>query len=180
MKRKLIGILTITSITIMAILLFISNLSGEFVQSSNIKLIVVFFGLSIVLTGIYLLNSHCPQSKALTKKGIALFGFGIFLANALAIYNIIDFLSVFNWIISGAILYILLVQLQLLNWGNQERSLAKLFSVILVLSNLVLIAFFIAKWTYSELGIVINIAMLTALASFFLALIFVKNKEIEG
>ena len=180
MRHKLIGILTITSIAILAILVIITGMSGEFVQSSNIQLIVVFFGLSIVLTGMYLLNTYCPQSNPVVKKAIVFFGFAIFVLNALAIYNYIDFLVAFNWIISGVILYILLVQLQLLNWGNQTSILTKLLSVILVLSNLTLIIFFIAKWSYSDLSMLINIAMLTSLTSFFLGLVFVKNKEIEA
>lgn len=175
MLRKIPGILALISIALFITLIVLVVISGEFARASNIKMLGALFGFAIAFTGNYLLQSHCPLTKAIYKNAIGLFGILIALCNALAIFNIIDIVQYFNWIISGAIIYILLVQLQLLNWGNQTRLLAKLFSVILVLANLVLIIFFIAQWTYEELSILINIAMLTSLASFLLGLLFVKN-----
>lgn len=175
--KKLFGILLIVSISMMIVLSIISGLSGEFARASNLKLILVLFGFSVTFSGIYLIQNHCPTTKPSIKILVSLFGLALAFLNTATVYNVLPFVKLYNWLISGTIIFILLVQLQLLNWGNQERLIMKLLSVILVLANLALIVFFIAKWSFPELNLLINISILTGLASFILGLIFSKNNS---
>ena len=175
MKQKAIGIATLVSITIMVIVGAIILLEGEFFSASNLQLLIILFTLSIVLTGIYLMGAHCPNIKKNIQIPISLFGIVLVVFSVLVAYNYIDFLKTFNWLISGGIFFLLLVQLQLLNWGQKTGILTKTFSFITILSNLFLIVFFIVKWKYSAIAIWIDITVLASILSTLVGVVSLKK-----
>ncbi len=173
MKQKLVGISTVSSILLMSIVALLTFMTGEFFSAFNVQLLIVLFTLSIVLTGVYLMNSH--GIKRNVKLAIAGFGFLIAGFSILVSFNFIDFIASYNWLISFGILYLMLVQLQLLQWGNQHSILIKICSFILILSNLFLVIYFIAKWRYSGISLWIDIAVSASIVSFLIG-IFVSKK----
>lgn len=179
MKKKIPGILALTSVLITVIVGVLTGLSGEFFSAFNAQLLIVLFTLSIALTGIYVLNAYCPETKRNIKLAIGAFGLGLTAFSVLVAFNSIDFLTTYNWLITGGILYVLLVQLQVLNWGKAQSFITKLMSIILILSNLFLAIYFMANWQYSGIALWIDIAMFTALGSFILGLILTKKRTPE-
>ena len=183
MKEKLIGILTLTVITATILVAFLTALSGEFFSATNVQLLIPMFTLATCLTGIYLMRSHAPGSKSTNRMAIGTFGIVLTLFATLVGFNIIPFLSTYNWLIIGGIIFILLVQLQLLNWGGAKKLLSRLAAVLMIAAALFLIIFFIAKWQYSGIITWINSAILVEILAFIIGLLtttkFDKKSELS-
>lgn len=177
MKKKISGILALSSVLTTVIVGVLTGLSSEFFSAFNAQLLIVLFTLSITLTGIYVLTAYCSETKRNVKLVIGIFGLGLTAFSALVAFNSIDFLTTYNWLITGGILYVLLVQLQVLNWGKAQSFIAKLMGTILILSNLFLAIYFMANWQYSGIALWIDMAIFTALGSFILGLIFKKKSN---
>jgi hypothetical protein len=94
-------------------------------------------------------------------------------------FDFIGFEHAYNWFITLGILFLLIVQLQLLNWEGKSKVIVKICSFFVLVSNLFLVIFFIAKWSYSGLNLWLNIAIATNLFTFLIGLIFSKQSK-EG
>ncbi|NOQ70822.1 MAG: hypothetical protein GQ574_02405 [Crocinitomix sp.] len=180
MKGKLIGIGAITSILALLMVATVIAMGGEFFSAVNFQILIVVFTISIVMSGTYLLNAHSSQTNATIKLGIGVLGLALIIFSALVSFNIIPILTTYNWLITLGILYVLLVQLQLLQWGNSPSIISKICAFIVILTNLFLIIFFIAKWRYSAISSVIDIAVVLSVVAFLIGVIANKKKVVEA
>ena len=174
---KLLGIASLLStacLLLVVILLFSANSNPP---SVYIRGSLALFVLSYALVGCYLIRNYCPSTKAMTKFIIYLLGLVLALFGIAASFNLIDFLLTYNWLIAIGIIFTTLVELQLLNWGSKTGSIVKLSSIILLLSNLFLIVFFIAKWRYHELYLVINGTISASLLAFGIGIAFLPRRN---
>lgn len=176
MKGKLIGIGAITSILVLVIIATIIAMKGEFFSAVNFQLLLFVLTIAIVLSGSYLLNAHSPQTNPKIKLGIGAIGGLLVVFSGLVSFNIIPVLTTYNWLIALGILYILLVQLQLMQWGNSPSIISKICSFIVILANLFLLIFFIAQWRYSGISIAIDIAVIATITAFLIGVI--ANKKV--
>lgn len=176
MKQKLIGILTIASYVLVIILAISIGVAGEFFRAANLKLLMVLIAFTLIITGIYLLKNHSPSTTPRNLFLIGTFGGVLVLLTGLSSFNILPFLGSYNWLLAGGILYVTLVQIQLLNWNSDKRLFMKIFSSILILCNSFLMVFFIAEWSYHGLKTTLNLVAFLAVLTFILGLVLTKQK----
>jgi len=114
MGKKITGIATLTSVILTIVLSLLTVSRGEFFSAINIQLLIVLFTLSVSFGGMYLLNAESPHTGKNTKLSIMGLGIILPLFSIVVAFNIADFLATYNWLIAFGLLYILLVQLQIL------------------------------------------------------------------
>lgn len=176
MKGKLIGFGAVASIATLCLIAITIAIGGEFFSAVNFQLLIFVFIITIVLTGSYLLSAFSPQSSSTIKISIGALGGLLIVFSGLVSFNIIDIIATYNWLIAFSILYILLIQLQLMQWGNSPSLISKICSFTVILSNLFLIVFFIVKWRYSAISTVIDMTVLATIIAFLIGVI--SNKKI--
>lgn len=176
MKGKLLGIFTITAFSICLLLAILIQLEGEFFKASNLQLLLVMFVASIVFAGLYLTKNSLKPG--LTRIGLPVLGLVLILISVLVSFDIIPFLSSYNWLIALGLTYFLLIELQLLNWSNKPGLIPQICSFALILTHSFLIIFFITKWQYAGLKIFIDIAIYTSVLSLIVGLI-AKKKVVD-
>ena len=78
------------------------------------------------------------------KKSLIAFAIGLMCFAGLAAFNIVDIQSTWNILIALAVLYITVIQMQLLNW-NKSQQILKFIGLITLVANLYIFTFFIFK-----------------------------------
>ena len=153
-------------------------------SSLHIVYFIALLVLSVALAGIYLVHNYCKSTKKMTKIQIYVIGFAFAVYGILTAFNVVDFLGNYNWVIAIGIVYVMLVQLQLLNWGYKTGSVVKISSVLLMIADLFLVIFFIVKWSSPSAMMWLNIAISISLLAFALGLSFLPrkygNQPVEG
>jgi len=176
-KKNLIGIATLASIISLVILALIIRSQAELVSAFYVKLAMVAFTAVVITSGVYLMDNYCTETTRKLKIGIAIFGTFLGLISLLSSFDIIPFLQSWNWLVSGVVIYLLLIQLQLLNWGKQNHNIVRFSTLFVILSDAFLVFFFIAKWSSPDLAIWINVSAFASLAFTFLGLYFLSRKK---
>lgn len=146
------------------------NPSSFYIQTS-----MALLCLSIALAGSYLVQNYCLSTKKLTKIQIYITALAVVIFGTCVSYNIVDFRATYNWLIALGILFVMLVELQLLNWGDKTGAIVKIASITLMLSNLFLVIFFITKWEDPKLAFWMNFAITTSLVSFGAGIAFLPR-----
>lgn len=178
-KKNLIGIAAIASVVVLIVLAFMIKAQAAEVSALYVKLAMVAFAAVVVTTGVYLMDTFCVETNRKLKIGIASFGAFLGLLSFLVAFDILPFLKSWNWLVSGGILYILLLQLQVLNWGRKNHNVVRFSTLFIILADVFLLFFFIAKWQSSELAVWINVAAFMSLALTFVGLFFLAKKKSE-
>jgi hypothetical protein len=179
MKDKLIGTGAVVSFAIFTLLLLLVANAGFEFKAYYVKLALIFFTTSIVLCGEFLIKHFSKHTSSFSRKTIHLFSILLIIFSILISFDFIGFEHAYNWFITLGILFLLIVQLQLLNWEGKSKVIVKICSFFVLVSNLFLVIFFIAKWSYSGLNLWLNIAIATNLFTFLIGLIFSKQSK-EG
>jgi len=176
-KRNIIGIITLTSIICLVLLAIIIRSQAELVKAFYVKLAMVSFASVVISIGVYLMDTFCTETNRKLKIGIAYFGAFLGLIALLSCLDILPFLRSWNWLVSGGILYIMLIQLQLLNWGKKNHNVVRFSTLFVILSDVFLIFFFIAKWRSPALEIWINIATVLSIALTLFGLVILQKNQ---
>ena len=178
MKGKVIGFLTIITVAAFIATASITYLSHEFFKAFNAQLSLFLFVGSVVMTGIYLIKNHTKKPKP-THNLILFFGLLVWIQAGLVVFNIIPIRSTYHWLFVSGILYVMFVELQLLNWGKGQVIIPKIMSFLVILTSLFLVTFFIAQWKYAGLQLWITIAILVNIAACLLGSFFVRSQSSE-
>ncbi len=176
-KKNWTGIVTIGSFLALLVVLFIVNSQGEKVQAFYVKTAMTLTGLLIASAGIYLIDVFRKESAGWLKKLTWIFGIILVLVAYLVSFDILPFLTSWNWLLAFAILFVLLVQLQLLTWGNRVHQFVRFSTLFVILSDLFLVFFFIAKWKNYHFETWINLAAVLSIVFTCVGLIFLKEKK---
>jgi len=67
--------------------------------------------------------------------------------------------------------------LQVLNWGRKNHSLVRFSTLFVILADVFLVFFFIAKWQSPELALWIKLAAFLSLALTFVGMFFLSKKN---
>lgn len=177
-KQNLTGIVAITSFATLVVLLFIINAQAEMVKAIYIKLAMTNLSCMVIAMGIYLMDVYCKETNRTLKISIAAYGALLAVLSIFICFDVISFLRSWNWLVSGGILYILFVQLQLLNWGKWNMNIVRFSTLFIILSDLFLIFFFIAKWRVAELGLWINLAAVISIVLTATSLYFLRKTKV--
>ena len=179
MKAKTItGIISVTGILSLLALLFLIQSKAQTVPSVLIKLAMVNFSIVLFSTGLFLLYTYCEQTSRSMRLIITSLGIFLAILSFLVSFDILPFLKSWNWLVSGGILFIMLVQLQLLNWGKLNHNLVRFTTLFVILADAFLIFFFIAKWSAPAFAMWLNIAAISSVALTYLGLlILLRTKE---
>lgn len=176
-KKNWTGIVTISSFLALIAILFIVNSQGEMVQAFYVKTAMTLAALLIASAGIYLIDVFRKDSSGTVKKLTWIFGVILVLLAFLVSFDILPFLTSWNWLLAFAILFVLLIQIQLLNWGQRVHQLVRFSTLFVILSDLFLVFFFIAKWKNYYFETWINLAAVLSVVFTFVGLIFLKEKK---
>lgn len=168
-EKKIIGLLTIIAGICMLSLTVVIGMQSIMVSSVLIKLAIFNLCILITLSGLFLLTAYGnPQKKV--KYAISTLGAILIVIGGLTAFNIVDFMVFWNILIALYVFYITVVQLQLLKW-EKSRSLLKLFGFLMLVSNLFIIVFFLAKLSMTSLSLLLDISVVVSVFSFLIGLI---------
>ncbi|MBN4071087.1 hypothetical protein JYT72_01125 [Crocinitomix catalasitica] len=177
--KKVLGIASLISVVSLVVMIYLTYAAQADVPAIYIQTSLFLLISSLALVGCYTLQTFCPNVNKMAKTGIFMIGGVILLAGALISFGMIEFLSSINWLISLGVIFLMLVQLQLLGWGSKTGSIAKISSLVIILSNLFLAIFFITKLEYAELEIWIHVSVLCSLIAFILGLLLVTKPNVR-
>ncbi|WP_027419315.1 hypothetical protein [Crocinitomix catalasitica] len=174
MKAKLIGVLAIVSGCITLYFIIALMFQGIDFKASYLKSLIFSTTGLIIFSGAYLLaNNKTDISK--TQQNLTLgFGLAIILFSFLISFEFLPFTTSYNLLFSAGILYILIVQLNLLNWTKKGLSFTKICAFLVLIADAFLILFFIANWTAAEFRIWINVAVLVSIFVFLIGILLSK------
>lgn len=176
-KKNWTGIVTIATFLALIAVLFIVNSQGEKVKAFYVKTAMTLTALLIASAGIYLIDAFRKTSAPILKKSTWLFAIVFVLLAFLVSFDIIPFLSSWNWLMTCAIFYVLLIQIQLLHWGQRVHQLVRFSTLFVILSDLFLIFFFIAKWKNYYFETWIYLAAVLSIVFTCVGLIFLREKK---
>jgi hypothetical protein len=178
-KKNIMGILTLVSLITLALLGFTILSQGINFSASLVQLSIVNLVLLVVLAGIYLVNNHC-ETKPMTKKIIWALGGGLVIFGAIVAFNLIDFKSGWNYLMGVGLLFVTLVQMQILDW-EISKGILKILGLLTLLANIYMIAYFLFELTPESMGSILDIAVLVSAFAFLVGLIFYvpKNKKAQ-
>jgi len=115
--------------------------------SSTLVLLTTFlFYSSIILSGNALLIKYSNTTHQKVKVSIIILGFILIAFSVFVFFDIISFISKWNLLIGLSILYLLIIQLNILGWAKENHSfLLKIAFAIILMSNLFLASVFFFK-----------------------------------
>ncbi|MBK9191596.1 MAG: hypothetical protein IPM77_08810 [Crocinitomicaceae bacterium] len=178
MKKKYItGIILISSLITLIILFLLILSQGEMVKASYVKYAMANLSLIFIAAGIYLIDVFTPEIARKMKMILIAFGSFCFVLAVMASMNMIAFLENMNWVIVMHLFFILMIQLQLLHWGKRVPQVTRFSALFIILSDALLIFFFVAKWKDFHLASPISIAAIVSVSATLLGMIFLKEKK---
>lgn len=174
--KRIIGILTLLAAVSLVIIFVVlmtqgtKTFSAILVQAGMCNLAIL-----VGLSGLHLSESHASPSRV---ARMAIWGLGVFviLLGILVSFNIIDYQSSWNHLLSLGIIFITLVELQLLRW-ERAKNLLKILGLLTILSNVFIAIYFMAKLSMPKLGMVLDIAVITSVFAFLIGLILSRPKK---
>jgi len=176
-QKNITGIVVILSIITFLLLCFVIRAQAEMVKAFYIKLAMVNFSLVVVSAGIYLTDVFTETQSRMLK--LVTWGLGGFLVlfSLLISFNLLPFSALWNWAVVFGIVFILLVQLQLLKWGKPlESQLIRILTIVVILCDVFLVLFFIAKWQNYHFAFWIRLATFLSVALTIVGLILLRKK----
>lgn len=175
-KKNLSGILLIASVIIWLICAFLVWSGGEMVKAYYVHLTLFQTVIVVTLAGIYLIDAFGDKDSKLFR--FITIGSGIFISvfALLVCFNIVSFLSSWNWLVAFTILYIAFVQIQLMRWGQRVHQITRFSALFVLLSDLFLVIFFITKSHHAELRFWINLAVMLSIVFTFIGMYFLRKK----
>lgn len=176
-KKHITGIILISSLITLIILSLLIISQGEMVKASYLQYAMANLSLIFIAAGIYLIDVFTPEITRKMKMILIAFGAFCFILALMASLNMITFLENINWVIVMHLFFMLMIQLQLLQWGKRVPQITRFSALFIILSDAFLIFFFVAKWKDYHLASPITIAALVSIASTLLGMIFLKEKK---
>ena len=176
MLKKVVGILAFISflgfLSIMSILIAQGGLlfDGNMVQAALATLTSL-----VVFSGLHLTETHCESTK-ITKMTVWSLGLILLVYGILVSFDIAAIKDNWNYLLSLSILFITIIQLNLLNW-EKRKGVLKVLGLLIILSNVFLIIFFFTMLSMRPLGIVFDISVLTSVFAFLIALILSRKRK---
>ncbi len=175
--KNSIGILACIAAISLISLAFLMMSQSVAVSATLVQLSILNFAVLLALSGLFVLRQFCSPSPIL-KKSLIGFAIGLMCFAGLAAFNIVDIQSTWNILIALAVLYITIIQMQLLNW-NKSQQILKFIGLITLVANLYIFTFFIFKIDSPGAGFILDIAALASIISFLIGLVLIRKKNTE-
>ncbi len=142
---KSIYYLTIISVLLTLFCATYLLMSDDF--ASKIVLLTTFlFYSSIILSGNALLIKYANTTHHKIKASIIILGFALIIFSIFVFFDFISFISKWNFLIGLSVIYLLIIQLNILGWAKENHSfLLKIAFAIILISNLFLASVFFFK-----------------------------------
>ncbi len=137
----------LTIITVIATIIVGSSLvlSSDF-SSKLVLIATILFYASIIFSGNALLIKYANTTHQKIKLSIIIIGFLLIGFSFLVFFDVISFISQWNLLIGLSIIYLLIIQLNILGWAKENHSfLLKIAFTIILISNLFLASVFLFK-----------------------------------
>jgi len=142
---KSIYYLTIISVLLTVVCGIILIAQTDF--TAKLLLLTAFsFYASIILSGNALLIKYANTAHQSIKISIIIVGFILITFSAFVFFDIISFISKWHILIGLSVVYLLIIQLNILGWAKENHSfLLKVAFTIILISNLFLASIFFLK-----------------------------------
>lgn len=176
--KKILGALTILSILSLISLMVMIMLDSTMIPAIYVKSFLFNFVLSIVLVGFYAMHKKYIPNKKITS-GIHILGILLIILAAMVSFNLINYTSSWNLLISSGIIYILAIQVALIGIKIDQNIIGRISLLLVITTNIFLALFFLIKWKSQELSIWIDITILISILSFVTGLIISKKETPE-
>jgi hypothetical protein len=178
--KKVVGIFTLLSIVSFITLISLVYMQGVMLQASMVKMAYFNLCITVVLCGLHLIETHSSPKK-IARMSIWILGVIIIIFSFLVVYDILDYQSNWNRLLAVGIVYITLVELQLLKW-EKSKSLLKILGMLVLLSNIFLTVFFLALLKMNSLGVVLDFVVILSVFAFLFGLILSRQgkKQVES
>ena len=177
--KNIIGLSTVLSAVLMIVLIIIMTSQDILVDAILIKTSIFNIVLLFAFSGLYITNQHCTP-KPIVKKTITLISLLLIAYGGLVAFDLLPIHLNWNILVSLGILYITIIQMQLLKW-EKSKNLLKFIGFLTLLANIFIITYYLFKLKYQFIGLILDIAVITSIFTFLIGLILSpkKNKTIQ-
>lgn len=173
-KTNITGILSGLSLISLLIIAYMISDGIHMISSAYFKAGIFNFAFMLAATGSFLIFRF--GSSSWKNSMITLVASSVYAVTAYLIaFNLISFVGAWNWLIALTVLYLLYVELSLLQWRSQTKRLAKILGIILIATHGFLVLFFLMLWDSSALSIWIDLIILLSVVSFVAGLFLSKS-----
>ena len=174
--NKILGLTTLVflvSLITLGLVLMSQKLhfSAFLVQLAILNLIFL-----VVSAGLFIMIAY-TEASSLSKKGLISLGIFYAIFGAICAFNIIDFHNSWNFIFAIGVLYITIVEMQLLKW-EKSKNILKVLGLLTLVSNLFIITFFAFQLKSTGIGSILDIAVIVSPFSFLVGLILSRKKAV--
>jgi hypothetical protein len=178
-KQKLTGMLTSVGIVTLVILLFIIRSKAQLVPAVVVKLAMVNFAFVVICSGLYLVSAFCQETTKRMEMSITTTALVLGVLAILVCFDIVPFRESANWLVSLGIVYIMLVQLQLLNWGRKTSNIVRFSALFVILSDAFLVFSWIAMWSSPGLATWIYLATMVSVGLTFIGVVLLGRNPAQ-
>ncbi len=142
---KSIYYLTIISVLLTVICITYLLMSDGFASKMVLFTTFLFYA-SIILSGNALLIKYANTTHQKIKASIIILGFLLIGFSVFVFFDFISFISKWNFLIGLSVIYLLIIQLNILGWAKENHSfLLKIAFAIILITNLFLSTVFFLK-----------------------------------
>ena len=173
--KRLTGVFTLISAISLICLAFMIMSDPVHIEAFYLKLALFNFVASISLFGFYLVQSRDLDNKNI-KLFVHVFGLILLIYGYLVSFNLVDYLSSWNLLIALGILYVMTIQLITIGLNSAKILSVKIFQILIIISNLFLALFFLLKWNFSSLSILIDIIIVISILSFLFGVVIERKR----
>ena len=133
---------------------------------------------SFILALMYALVHYCKTCPDKFKRMLIFAGFSVILVGFITFFGIFNTYAFWNITVSLAILYLLMIELQLIGWTDVKQSIkVKITFAMALVSNLFLAYIFMFKISNHSLLTFIYTAGLTSIAMLFYGIYFYQPEK---
>ena len=164
--------LIILSIILLSIIIFFGNINTLLLKST----IITFYS-SLIVSGLIILNTYTPTLKRKTIIGIQSYVVFLILFALTIFFSESFFDKTWNILTTLTLVYILIIQLNILNWsGKSHTFLNKILFLLSLVSNIFLASIFLFKIDFYELKTSIISSFIISFSVFIIGLLTPNNK----
>lgn len=177
---KLSGLITIFTLLTLVLVLFMISSQAEDFKAVYVKLALLNLCAVFASAGVYLSLKHITHAGKLARRFNLVASATVVLFASLVSFNVLPFAQYWNWAVVLMLLFILLIQLQLLQWGKLVPTSVRFISLFVLLSDVFLIFFFITLWPSYLLESWINLSAATSVILTITGMLLLKDKQTEN
>lgn len=177
MKKLYSGVFSLLSL-IAFIVIILAIYAQDIAPSANhLKLAGFALISTVIFSALFAIRSFDPTYNKKSFVFYFFLGALLIVIGALLLFEVLSFSDLWNWYVSGLVIFILLSGLAIMDWSTSKSLLVKISGILLILSAGFITILFITLRTSHLLGVWLDIATYVAFITMAVGIYFSRKKR---